>query len=265
MSLIDKKFKPNQGTLAIGTVPGYPDMETSFEIVKAIVSGGADILEMSSSFSDPIADGPTLQQAHAQILKHGVTKAQVFNFYKKIKKNYPEIPIFVIEYSNIVYTNGIDNYYKKLKEGGVDLLLIPDVPLEELKPYSAAAKTYGIGQSYIAAPTTDNERLKKIIPNVNGFIYVATVTGITGARKNVEDETKKLLRRIKTQTKIPLVAGFGISKPEHVKTALKSGADGVVICSQIINIINKNLKNKKKMLSEVEGFVKEMKKACSHY
>lgn len=262
MSRIIQKFKQNEGALAIGIVPGYPDLETSFEIVKAIISGGADILEMSSSFSDPIADGPTLQQAHAQVLKQGISKSQVFDFYKKIRGNYPELPMFVIEYSNIVYTNGIENYYEKLKASGVDLILIPDIPLEEIKPYSAAAKKYGIEQSYIAAPTTNNERLKKIIPNVNGFIYVATITGITGARKKVEDETKKLLQRIKKQTNIPLVAGFGISKPEHVKIALKSGADGVVICSQIINIINKNLKNKKKMLNEIEKFVGEMKKAC---
>jgi tryptophan synthase alpha chain len=263
MSLIDKKFKQNKNVLAMGIVPGYPDLETSFEIVKAIVSGGADILELSSSFSDPVADGPTLQQAHAKVLKKGVTKAQIFDFYKKIKNAYPNLPTFVIEYSNIVYRNGIEYYYKKLSESGIDLILIPDVPLEEIKPYSAAAKKYGIEQSYIVAPTTGNERLKKIIPMVKGFIYVATVTGITGARKDVEDETKKLLQRIKECTKIPLVAGFGISKPEHVKIALQSGADGVVICSQMLDIINDNLEDKNKMLGEVEKFVGEMKTACN--
>jgi tryptophan synthase alpha chain len=274
MSRITQKFKQNNyltppnppyqggdGILAVGIVPGYPDLKTSFEIIKAIVEAGADILELSASFSDPVADGPTLQQAHAHVLRQKISKAQVFDFYKKIRKNYPDLPMFVIEYANIIYRHGIDNYYKKLKQSGIDLILIPDVSLEELKPYSAVAKKYGIDQSYIVAPTTDNKRLKKIAPHVKGFIYVVTITGITGARKRVEQETKKLLQRINRATKIPLLAGFGISKPEHVKATLKSGADGVVTCSQVLNIINKNIDSKKKMLKELDNFVKKMKKA----
>jgi len=139
-----------------GIVPGYPDLETSFRIAQTIIKSGADILELSASFSDPVADGPTLQQAHAQVLKQGINKDQIFDLYKKIHDFSPKTPLFVIEYANCVYSPGIDDYYKKLAESGIDALLIPDLSIEEATPFLKVAEKYGIDQIFIVAPTTPN-------------------------------------------------------------------------------------------------------------
>lgn len=160
--IFQKNKESNQGVFMAGIVPGFPDLETSLEIAKTIIESGADILELSASFSDPIADGPTLQQAHQQVLKQGITKVQVFELYKKIRGAFSNTPLFVIEYANCVYRPGINEYYRQLAESGVDGLLIPDLSLEEAEPFLEAANAHKISQIFIVAPTTPNKRVIKL-------------------------------------------------------------------------------------------------------
>jgi len=264
MLTITEKFKElaykKEIALIIGTVPGYPDLKTSFEIVKAIVDSGVDILELSSSFSDPIADGPTLTQAHQKVLSLGITKDQVFDFYKKITDRF-NIPIFVIEYANVIYKIGLSKYFKKMKDSKIDTLIIPDVPLEELTLFDKAALKYKMNLALLAAPTTTDQRIKAIAKKSQGFIYCVSVAGVTGARKSVAPQTIAFIKRARKLTNLPLAVGFGISQPQHIRALSKYNINGVVICSQIIKLINKNLLNKKMIPSEIKKYINAMKQA----
>ena len=264
MEKITEKFKDlakkKEVALIIGTVPGYPNLETSFEIIKTIVKSGADILELSSSFSDPIADGPTLTQTHQKILSLGISKNQIFDFYKKVTQSF-DIPIFVIEYANIVYKISLDKYFGKLKNSGIETLIMPDVPLEELRPFSEAASKYKINLALLVAPTTPNLRIKKVAKKSKSFLYAVSVTGVTGVRKKISSQTIDFLKRARKLTFLPLVVGFGISEPRDIKILAKLDIDGVVICSKIINIINKGLSNEKGMLRELGNYIARTKKA----
>lgn len=251
--------------LITGFVPGYPTPELSLEIAQTLLANGADILELSASFSEPIADGPTLQLAHQRVLASGFKKKDAWELYKKIKA-----PLFLIEYANIIYHQGIANYYKKAVEAGINYLLIPDVPLEESLPFVQAAKKYGIAQIFMIAPTTPDDRMRRIVEAakeslqnssniLKTFLYLVSITGVTGSRKEVSGETIEFIKRIRTLTDMPLIVGFGISKKEHVFDLIDAGANGVVTCSAIVDIVH-NLHNQKdKMFEALEEYVKNLK------
>lgn len=265
MNRLAKTLQQNKGlgkgVFMAGIVPGFPDLDTSHEIAKAVIEAGADILELSASFSDPVADGPTLQQAHQQVLRQGINKADAFGLYKKIRQNFPETPLFVIEYANCVYHPGLDNYYRKLAESGVDALLIPDLSLEESAPFVEAAKNRNISQVFIVAPTTPQERLQRITQATSAFLYLVTITGVTGQRDMFLQETAELIQKVKQTTNTPVIVGFGISRPEHIKQALSAGADGVVTCSAVINLINQYQTDKSIMMQQLKEYIKGMKQA----
>ncbi len=254
-----KAQRLGQGIFMAGMVPGFPDLNSSFKIAKAIIKAGADILELSASFSDPVADGPTLQQAHARVLKQRTTKSQTFQLYKKIRRFSPKTPLFVIEYANCVYRPGINNYYQKLATSGIDALLIPDLSLEEAVPFLKAAVKNKIAQVFIVAPTTPKKRLIKISQASKAFLYLVTITGVTGERKKFSQETIRFIQKTRQIAKLPVIAGFGISKPEHVRQALTAGVNGVVSCSAIINLINQNLTKEKIMMKKLKDYVQKMK------
>lgn len=261
---IQQKFKELENkkeiALIIGAVPGYPDMETSFEIIKAIKEGGADILELSASFSDPIADGPTLTMAHQKFLNQGINKDQMFDFYKKINDQM-NIPSFIIEYANIIYKIGPDRYFRRLNKSGIGNIVIPDVSLEEIGLFSKAANNNQISQALIVSPTGPLSRVKKIAKSSKNFVYAVSITGVTGARKSVESKTINYLTNLKKTISLPIVVGFGISQPDQIKVLKACGINGVIVCSAIINLINKNLSNKPKMLKKLKKYISDLKKA----
>lgn len=260
---INEKFKEIAGkkeiALIIGTVPGYPDLETSFEIIKAIKDGGADILELSASFSDPVADGPTLTEAHQKFLSQGINKNQMFDFYEKLHDKL-DIPTFIIEYANIIYKIGPDKYFRQLKKSGIGNIVIPDVSLEEIGIFSPATIENQINQSLIISPTSPSIRAKKIAEYSKDFVYAVSITGVTGARKAVEPQTIKFLKSLRKTVDLPVVVGFGISKPEQIKILKNCGVSGIIVCSAIINLINKNLTDKTKMLKKLKNYIGELKK-----
>ncbi|MDD5750762.1 MAG: tryptophan synthase subunit alpha [Candidatus Pacebacteria bacterium] len=264
-NVLRKNKEAGRGIFMAGMVPGFPDLETSFEIAKTIIEAGADILELSSSFSDPVADGPTLQQAHNHVLGQGISKEQIFRLYERIRSAFPDIPMFVIEYANCVHRPGIDSYYRRLAQGGVDSLLIPDLSLEEAPPFLRSALAHKIKQVFIAAPTTPDERIMKLSRASSGFLYLVTITGVTGQRDRFSRETSDFIKRVKTIVGLPVIAGFGIASPEHVKQALSSGACGAVSCSSIVNLIRENGNDKNSMAELLSGYIKDMKAATNGF
>jgi tryptophan synthase alpha chain len=261
---INKKFEELKNkkeiALIIGTVPGYPDIKTSFEIIKVIEESGADILELSASFSDPVADGPTLTEAHQKFLSQGINKDQMFDFYKKISDQL-KIPAFIIEYANIIYKMTPDKYFSQLGRSGIGNIVIPDVSLEEMDLFNAAAAKNQIEPALIVSPTSPVNRVKKIAESSKSFVYAVSITGVTGARKSIEPKTIKYLTNLKKIIDLPIIVGFGISQPDQIKVLKKCGINGVIVCSAIINLINKNLSDKTKMLKELKKYIGELKLA----
>ncbi len=264
MNRYEKRFaelkKNGKKALMPFVVLGDPDYETSSEILKEMMKH-ADALELGFAFSDPIADGKTIQAADVRALDSGINPDKCFELIKEIRKIDNDIPIGLLVYYNLIYANGIDNFYKKAKDAGVDGILAADAPIEEAGPLLKSAKKFGINQIFLVTPTITPERLKTILASASGFVYLVALLGVTGARKELGAETVSLIKKVRPETKLPICVGFGISEPEHVKKVCDAGADCAIVGSAVEKIIEKNLGNKEKMLSEVSDYLSKMKNA----
>ena len=249
-----------EGAFIPFVVAGDPDFETSLEIVKVFVENGADALEIGFPFSDPVADGPTVQLADIRALKAGMTTERGFEFIRRIRE-FTDIPIGVLTYYNLIYKMGLDKFYEMAKDNCAYAILAADLPPEESGDAVKAARKNNVQQIFMVAQTTSNERLQEITKLCSGFLYVVAVMGITGARSEIKTTTVELIRRIKSHSDIPISVGFGISKPEHVQEVISAGADGAIVASAILNIITENLENKEEMLQKVGKFCAELKEA----
>jgi tryptophan synthase alpha chain len=253
----------NEGAFVPFVVAGDPEFDTSLEIVKTLVENGADALEIGFAFSDPIADGPTVQDADVRALNSGMTTDKGFEFIRRIRE-FTSIPIGLLVYYNLIYKRGIDLFYKQAHENGLNAILSADLPPEEASDAVKAARTYGVNQIFLAAQTTTNERLKTISEFSSGFTYLVSVMGVTGARSEVKTSTVDLIKRIRAHNDLPLMVGFGISKPSHVKEVIKAGAEGAIVGSAIIDIIAQNLNQKEKMLEEIGDYTRKLKEATKN-
>lgn len=265
MSNIAKAFqkaKQNGGALIGYITAGDPNPNLTPEIAGALIKGGVDILELGLPFSDPIADGPTIQAASQRALTAGTTPMKVLEIASTIKNKH-EIPLVVMTYYNPVFKLGLDKFLAAAKKKGVDGFIVPDLPVEEADDYRKAAKTNELDTIFLASPATSTERLRKIVNASSGFLYLVSRFGVTGAQTKVEDSTVQLIKRVQqvTAQKIPLAVGFGISKPEHVKTVIGAGADGAIVGSAFINLIVKNQSNKPLMLKKLEEAAVKLKVA----
>ncbi len=249
-----------EGAFIPFVVAGDPDFETSIEIVKKFVESGADALEIGFPFSDPVADGPSVQTADIRALDSGMTTEKCFKFIERIRE-FTQIPIGLLVYYNLIYKKGIETFYKRASEAGVTGILAADLPIEEAGSAIEMADKYGVNQIFMVAQTTRNERIDEIVKHASGFLYVVAVMGVTGARSDIETSTVDLITRVKDRTDLPIAVGFGISKPEHVRDVIKSGSNGAIVASAIINIITANLNNKDKALEEIGNFCSELKQS----
>lgn len=252
--------KRKEGAFIPFIVAGDPDFETSLEIVKEYVNNGADALEIGFPFSDPVADGPSVQTADIRSLESGMNTEKSFEFIRRIRE-FTSIPIGLLVYYNLVYKMGIENFYKKADETGVNGILAADLPPEEAGEAIKYAKKYKIDQIFMVAQTTSNERIEEIVKMCSGFLYIVAVMGVTGARSDIKKSTVDLIKRVKDHTDLPLAVGFGISKPEHVSDVLKSGANGAIVASAMIDIITRNINDMEKTKSEIGRFSSELKEA----
>ena len=255
---IKKIFETKEKKLVTFTTGGDPDLNTSLEILKTIINNGIDIIEIGMPFSDPMADGPTIQESSVRSLANGTKINDVFEIVMNIRKFNNEIPIILMGYYNSIFSLGVNNFSTKCAETGVDGLIIVDLQPEEDSELFTKSKENGIDLIRLITPTTDQKRLTTILSNASGFLYYVTVTGITGQNSaNIED-LKKSINTIKSSTKLPIVAGFGIKNRKDVEQ-ISAFTDGVVVGSSIVNIIKDNLNDKNKMINKIKVFTKDLK------
>jgi len=258
-----EKAKKNSDGLLIGYITaGDPTPEQTPKIAEALIRGGVDILELGLPFSDPIADGPTIQAASLRALNAGTTPMKVLEIAAEIKKQ-NDVPLVVMTYYNPVFHHGVDRFLRAAKERGVDGFIVPDLPVEEADDYRKAANEAKLDTIFLVSPATSKKRFKRIVAASSGFLYLVSRFGVTGAQSNIEESTVQLIKRVHplTEGKVPLAVGFGISKPEHVKQVIAAGADAAIVGSAFINILQKHKDNAKAALKELETSASELKAA----
>jgi tryptophan synthase alpha chain len=266
MSRISERFsllsQMKQAGLIGFVTAGDPSSSHTILIVDALIRGGVDILELGIPFSDPIADGPTIQASTYRALKSGTTPSSVFESVERIREKH-NIPIVLFTYYNPIFRIGIENFFNKCEESDVDGVAVPDLPYDEGNQYRHIAHKHKVDTIFFATPTTSIDRLKEIIRSTSGFLYLVSLLGVTGARDVIQQRTLGLVKRVHHLTvgTVPLAVGFGISKPEHVRLTVDSGADGVIVGSAFINIVERNRNDDESMLREVEACARILKQA----
>ncbi len=232
-----------------------PDLETTEAILWEMAEISPACVELGFPFSDPVADGPTIQKAVVRALKHKPTLEEFFEFVKKLNDKGYQVPLVCMTYYNIIYRFGLERVVKAALDSGLSGFIIPDLPIEEADPWLRINKGKGLATIFLAAPTSSEERIKKIAEKSSGFLYYVSLTGITGARDRLPENVIERLKLVKKLCSIPVAIGFGISKPEHVKM-LSPYADALVVGSAIVKIVEEKGKNSP---VEVKKFLKTLK------
>ncbi|MGB0893597.1 MAG: tryptophan synthase subunit alpha [Parashewanella sp.] len=243
-----------------------PTPELSFNIIETLITSGADALELGLPFSDPLADGPVIQKANIRALKSGATVNSCFDIIRKIRRKYPDIPIGLLTYANLVYSygvngSGVDNFYQAAYAAGIDSVLIADVPVEESAPFRSSAKRHNIAPIFIAPPNGDLSTLKHVSEFGEGYTYLLSRAGVTGTDSQAGMPIEHILNSLQQYNAPPAILGFGISTPSQVKQAIQSGAAGAISGSAVVKIIEKNINDQALMITELSEFISSMKHA----
>jgi len=241
-------------------VIGDPDFDTSLAIVKTAIDAGADVLELGIPFSDPIADGPTIQKADIRAMKSGINISKALDFIRQVKE-YKDIPIGLLMYYNLVYQYGTEKFFFDFHNAGVNSVLVADLSIDDADEIVGPAKSAGLDTVFMVTPVTKPERMEQIASITTGFIYTVSVLGVTGSREKLSGAVGDLVGKLKKLTNVPVCVGFGISKAEHAATVAQAGADGVIIGSKIVGLIENNLNDPEKMLAGISAFLSEVKNA----
>ncbi len=264
MNRIDLKFKElrkkrKKAFIAFITA-GDPDLKTTEQLVLAFEGAGVNIVELGVPFSDPLADGPTIQAASQRALKKHVNLENILATVKRIRQR-SQMPIALMTYYNPVFHYGEERFARKAKACGVDGLIVPDLPPEEGHTLIRAARANGLATVFFLAPTTTPKRMKHIVNAATGFIYYVSLTGVTGARQQLPTSLTQHVRLAKRLTRKPVCVGFGVSTPAQVRMVAKV-ADGVIVGSAIVNAIAQN-KGKKQLVTNVARFVQKLSRNLS--
>ena len=252
-----------EGALIVYVMAGDPSLSLTKKIVRALEEGGADMIELGLPFSDPIADGPTIQAASERALKAGMNPDAYFNMIRDIREH-TDLPLICLTYYNLVLHRGIGRFMGDCAESGINGIIIPDLPIEEAKQTLNEANRNDVDFIPLIAPTSTEYRIKNISSVAHGFIYLVSLLGVTGARKELSVTVKDMIGKVRRATKreVPIAVGFGLSSPQHVREAIISGAEGAIVGSAIVNIIAKNKdEGEEKMLREIREFVAQLKEA----
>ena len=240
MSRLSEMFARARAEGRVALMPfatiGYPDFETSIEIVKAMVAAGADAIELGIPFSDPLADGPTIQKASYAALQGGTTPAHAIDIVQRLREAGVAVPLILMGYFNTFLAQGEDRFISDAARAGADGLIISDLPPEESDETLAICGKLGLDLIYLLAPTSDDARIEQVLSRAGGFIYCVGVVGVTGARAQLAEELPGFLRRLRERTDLPLAVGFGISKRGHIE-ALRGLADAAIVASALIDIV----------------------------
>jgi len=244
-------------------VIGDPDFDTSLAIVKTAIDAGADILELGIPFSDPIADGPTIQKADIRAMAGGMNVRKALEFVRRVK-DFKNIPIGLLMYYNLIYQYGTEKFCKDFHQAGVNSILVADLSIDDADEITGPAASAGLDTVFMVTPNTSTDRMKRIADKTTGFIYTVSVLGVTGSREKISDVVEGLIGKLKELTSIPVCVGFGISTSEHAVTIAQAGADGVIIGSKIVELIEHNLGNRERLLAEISTFLREVKSAIEY-
>ncbi len=250
----------NRAALIPFFVIGDPDFETSLAIVRTAVDAGADILELGIPFSDPIADGPTIQKADIRARAGGMTVAKALEFIHKVK-DYRDIPVGLLMYYNLIYQYGCEKFFRDFHSAGVNSVLVADLSIDDADEIAPVALDAGLDTVFMVTPNTPESRIKQIAARTTGFIYTVSVLGVTGSRDRLSTTVQGLVSRLKRLTEVPVCVGFGISKPEHAAAVAAAGADGVIIGSKIVQIIENNQARPDVLTAEISTFLADVRQA----
>lgn len=237
MTSVSERFQAIKQAGQCALIPfitaGDPDLETTEQALKVLDKAGADFIELGVPYSDPLADGPTIQAAATRALSRGVTLEQVLGIVRRVHKELTA-PIILFTYYNPIFYRGIDSFMAEVAGAGAKGLVIPDLPLEESQTVLTAAANHGLDLILLVAPTSPAERIEAIAKASQGFIYLVSVTGVTGARTSVASRVGELLPKLRQVTDKPIGVGFGVSDPEQAKQLKDWGADGVIVGSAVV-------------------------------
>lgn len=254
MSKISKAFENGKAFIGFVTA-GDPDFDTSIEIMEAMAQGGCDLIEIGIPFSDPIAEGPVIQEANLRSLSHGTTTDRVFELTKKLREK-TDIPLVYMTYLNVLFKYGYDRFLQNASDSGISGVIVPDLPFEEKDELQSVAEKYNIDVVSLVAPTSE-DRIKMIAADAKGFVYAVSSLGVTGMRSEIKTDLESITKAIKEATDTPVAIGFGINTPEQAKK-YAAFADGVIVGSAIVNIVAEHGSNAAKY---VYDYVSEMKNA----
>ncbi|MEI2806102.1 tryptophan synthase subunit alpha [Albidovulum sp.] len=254
MTRIDRKFAAlrEQGRKAFVAyiMAGDPDVETSLALMKGLPAAGVDVIELGIPFTDPMADGPTIQLAGQRALEGGQTLQKTLDMVAAFRQGDSETPVVLMGYYNPIYSRGVDRFLADAKAAGVDGLIVVDLPPEEDEELCIPANRAGLNFIRLATPTTDARRLPKVLQNTSGFLYYVSITGITGAAAAQAADVAPEVARIKAATDLPVIVGFGIRSPETAK-AIAGVADGAVVGTAIVKLVEE-----RRPVAEILAFVK---------
>ena len=254
MSKIKEAFAKEKAFIPFITC-GDPDLETTEKIIEAMAAAGADLIELGIPFSDSTAEGSVIQEGNLRALSGGVTTDKVFDIVRRVRQKVT-LPMVFMTYANVVFSYGTARFLDKAAEVGIDGLILPDVPYEEKEEFLPQCKKYGVDLISLIAPTSEN-RIAMIAKEADGFIYLVSSLGVTGARSEINTDLKAIVDVIRQNSSVPCAIGFGISTPEQAKK-MADIADGAIVGSAIIKIIEQYGKDAPKYVGE---YVKSMKDA----
>lgn len=256
MSRIQQIFDNNKALITYITA-GDPDLNTTKEIILELNKLGVDIIEVGIPFSDPLADGPVIQQASQRALKTGTTLKKIFKIIEEVKDDI-KTPIVLMGYYNSILNYGIENFVRDSKISNISGVIIPDLPFDEEPEFYKNLRENNIEGILLVAPNTSENRLEEIKKHASGFLYCVSLMGVTGNDKGPVDYIKEYIQRVRKHINIPIALGFGIDSQEKVKSLIDY-VDGIIVGSAIIKIIDKNRDDKDKMFEELRSFVKSLK------
>jgi tryptophan synthase alpha chain len=252
-ALFERLKVAGEGAFIPFAMLGDPDPDRSLTLVRSLIRAGADALEAGLPFSDPVADGPVIQAAATRALAAGVRQADCWNILRQTRREYPDIPIGLLVYANLVCHRDPAEFYAAAAAAGVDSVLVADLPVLESAPVTRAARAAGIAPVFIAPPNADDDRLRAIAAAGEAYTYVTSREGVTGTDERLKRDQSGLIARLKELGAPPPVLGFGIAAPAHVKSALAMGAAGAISGSAVVRLAAEG--------GDVERFVREMKSA----
>ncbi len=258
MSKLAGVLKRHKKIFAPFITAGDPDLETTKKLILAMEEAGATLIELGIPFSDPMAEGPVIQEADLRALSAGCTTDKVFDMIKEVREE-TDIPLVFLTYANPIFHYGTDKFYARCAEVGVDGTIVPDVPYEERGELEAACEKYGVDRITMIAPTSD-DRIREIARDAKGYVYIVSSLGVTGVRSEITTDIGTIYRKIREVTDTPAAVGFGISKPEQAAEMARL-SDGAIVGSAIVKIVAEYGKDS---VEPVREYVKKMVEAVAH-